>query len=413
MSKQVVIVGGGVIGLSNAYALIKAGASVTLVESDSEVAMGASFANGGQLSYRYVSPLADAGVPLQGLKWMGKEDSPLNFKLRASFKQWSWLLQFTAACTRRTNQVNGAHILRLSLLSQDMLNQWRTSGDIGDFHWRRSGKMIIHRDQASFEKASQSVDPEFQQVLNNRELCDLEPALIHIQDQLRGAIYAPADETADCHAFCVQLLAYLKQQPQFRLLTERQVTGFATAGERILGLETTSGRIEADEFIVAAGNGSVPLLAKLGIKVAVYPLKGYSLTLPFPEAAHVVPSISVTDYGHKIVYAKLGDELRVAAMVDIGYEDQGLRANRVAALKRTVRASFPKLGALDEATAWSGLRPSTPKGPPILGRTKYTNLWLNIGHGSLGFTLAAGSATVLTHLVTGAEAPISLTGLTG
>lgn len=413
MSKQVVVIGGGVIGLSNAYALIKAGQNVTLIESDSEVGMGASFANGGQLSYRYVSPLADAGVPLQGLKWMGRDDSPLNFKIRASLRQWSWLLQFTAACTKRTNQVNGAHILRLSLLSQQVLSSWRDGDDIGDFHWRRSGKMIIHRDQASFEKASLGVDPEFQQVLNNRDICDLEPSLTHIQDQLRGAIYAPNDETADCHAFCVQLLAYLKQQPQFRLLNEHQVSNFVLQGQRVVALETSKGLINADDFIVAAGNGSAPLLAKLGINVPVYPLKGYSLTLPFLPEANAVPSMSVTDYGHKIVYAKLGDELRIAAMVDIGYEDQGIRGNRIDALKRTVRASFPRVGTLDNATAWSGLRPSTPKGPPILGRTKYDNLWLNIGHGSLGFTLSAGSAAVLTALVSGAKAPISLTGLTG
>lgn len=412
MTKHVVVIGAGVIGLSTAYALIKAGQTVTLIESDSDVGMETSFANGGQLSYRYVSPLADAGVPLQGLRWMGKNDSPLNLRIDFTLQQLSWMTQFTLACNRTTNKINGAHLLRLSLLSQNVMNTWRTNGDIADFAWEKSGKLIIHREQSSFKKASETVDKEFQKVLNADEIVELEPALKNIQSQLVGAIYAPDDETADCYLFCKNILAYLSTQPQFTLCLEHSVKSFIKFGNAITGVETNQGTIQADDVVICAGNGSRELLKPLGINVPILGLKGYSLSVEYPQMAHIVPKLSVTDYGNKIVYAKLNDQLRIAAMVDIGYDKFGLRENRISALKSIIKKTFPNLPKIDEAETWCGLRPSTPKGPPMLGKTTHNNLWLNVGHGSLGFTLAAGSAEILTQLITQQRSPISLEGLT-
>ncbi|MDX7990881.1 D-amino acid dehydrogenase [Xenorhabdus littoralis] len=412
MKKHVVVIGAGVIGLSTAYALIKAGQIVTLLESESEVGMQTSFANGGQLSYRYVSPLADAGVPLQGLLWMGKDDSPLNLNIQCSLPQWSWLVQFTLACNRKTNKINGAHLLRLSLLSQETMNAWRSNGDINDFVWEKSGKLIIHRDKKSFQKACETIDNQFQQVLDAQEIVSLEPSLKNIQSQLIGAIYAPDDESADCYLFCKKLLQYLSTQPQFNLLLQHSVKSFIQDNNRIIGVATHQGTILADDIIVCAGNGSRELLQPLGINVPMLGLKGYSLSVPYPQQAHIVPKINVTDYGNKIVYVKLDKQLRIAAMVDIGYDKLGLRNNRITALKNIIKKTFPELPNLDDAETWSGLRPSTPKGPPILGKTDYANLWLNIGHGSLGFTLAAGSAVILSQLITEQTSPISLAGLT-
>lgn len=409
MKKHIAVIGGGVIGLSTAYALIKDGHQVTIIESNDKVGCQTSFANGGQLSYRYVAPLADAGVPFQALQWLGKAHSPLNFKLNMSPFQWSWLLQFLLVCNRKANITNGNHILRLSLYSQSIMSKWRD--EIDDFCWVKSGKMVIHRDEYAFKKAASGIDPEVQKVLNRADTITLEPSLAGIASELVGSIYTPDDETADCYKFCLALYKELEKSPNFKCLYECEVKEFITMAHKITAVETSGGRIEADDFVVAAGNGSTALFDMVGISVPVYPLKGYSLTLPFPKNNNVVPNMSVTDYANKIVYAKLGDQLRIAAMVDIGYQDVYIRKVRMDALKETVHKTFPDLEGVDTAQEWSGLRPSTPKGPPILGRTKYSNLWSNIGQGSLGFTLAAGSAMVISQLISHAKSPIALDGL--
>ena len=409
MKKHVVVIGGGVIGLSTAYALLQAGHKVTIVEANDKVGCQTSYANGGQLSYRYVAPLADAGVPLQALQWLGKAHSPLNFKLNFSPLQWSWLTKFLLACNRKDNIANGNHILRLSLFSQNVMTQWRDQLD--DFCWVKSGKMVIHRDQKAFKKASASIDPQVQKVLSREQTTEVEPALKGIESKLVGSIFTPDDETADCYKFCLALYKELQKNIDFECLYQHKVTDFFAEKNKITAIETNMKRIEADEFVVAAGNGSTQIFDMVGISVPLYPLKGYSLTLPFPNRAGVVPTISVTDYANKIVYAKLGDQLRIAAMVDIGYQNVDIRKERMDALKQTVKETFPALEGVNTAQEWSGSRPSTPKGPPILGATKYTNLWSNIGQGSLGFTLAAGSAMVIAQLIDQSKSPIDLTGL--
>lgn len=409
MSKHVVVIGGGVIGLSTAYALIQAGHRVTLIEANDQVACETSYANGGQLSYRYVAPLADAGVPFQALQWLGKAHSPLNFNLRFSPFQWSWLAQFLLACNRKDNINNGQHILRLSLFSQEIMSEWREQLD--DFSWVKSGKMVIHRDEKIFKKACSTVDPSVQHILSADQAVALEPSLTGIRSQLVGAIYTPDDETADCYKFCLALNNKLSQHASFNCLYQHKVEQFVIQNQRVHAVKTQHQTIEADEFVVAAGNNSTALLDMVGVSVPVYPLKGYSLTLPFPQQNNVVPSMSVTDYANKIVYAKLGDQLRIAAMVDIGYEHIKIREKRMKALKEIVAETFPHLSGIEQAQEWSGSRPSTPKGPPILGAAKYPNLWANVGQGSLGFTLAAGSAMVTTQLISQATSPISLKGL--
>lgn len=411
MKQRITIIGGGVIGLSLAYALIKEGVNVTVIDQEDGVGKGASFANGAQLSYRYVSPLADKGVPLQGLKWLGQNDSPLSLRLRFSLSQWQWLLKFTLACNKKTNSINGEHILRLSLLSQSILEDWRKQDHLDDFCWQQSGKMIIHRNENDFKAAANKIDPNFQTVLTPAEACQKEPSLQHIKSQLKGAIYAPQDETADAYLYCVALLNRLKTYNSFTLLTNTKVLAIHKKENRISHIATTKGDMEIDELVIASGNGTTDLLNPIKVKLPIYPLQGYSLTLAFPEESGIVPNASVTDYGHKTVYAKLGDRLRVAAMVDIGYKGEE-RESRIFALKKIVSETFPQLKGLDNAETWTGLRPSTPKGPPILGKTQYQNLWLNVGHGSLGFTLAAGSAVVLAALLLKKSSPIELRGLT-
>ena len=411
MERHVVVIGGGVIGLTTAYALIKQGQKVTLVERMDDVGLVTSFANGGQLSYRYVSPLADAGVPMHVFKWIGKPRSPLNLKLRFSLDQWKWLFQFLLACNAKTNKINGDHILRLSLFSQKIVTQWRESGELGNFDWVKTGKLVIYRDLNDFNKAKAGINKEFQKALTAKESVELEPSLGFIENKLAGSIFSPGDETADCYKFCCVLLEALKKHPNFTLKTSTHIDHVITQKDRITGVETNSGTVTGDDYVICTGNSSKDILARIGISVPIYPLKGYSLTLPYPEKPHIVPAISLTDYSNKILYAKLGDRLRLACMVDIGYEDAGIRQSRINAIKEIARETFNEFTTIDKAEEWTGLRPSTPKGPPILGKSKYQNLWLNVGHGSLGFTLSAGSATVLSHLITHQSSPIDLNGL--
>ena len=408
---RVAIIGGGVVGLTTAYALVKKGVEVELFEQRDAVAMETSFANGGQLSYRYVAPLADAGVPLQALGWMLKKDAPLRFQPRMNPDQWRWCLRFLLACRRSVNQSNGAHLLRLALYSQQILNDWRELDGLNDFAWRANGKLVIYRDSASFKKAAAGVNTgKPQRILNAQQCVEAEPALATLASQLQGGIFSPGDEVGDCHRFCQQLLQRLRSHANFTLHTGQTVNRLQLEHGKVQALSLTQGDVAVDHLVVAAGIGSAALLRPLGLKLPLYPLKGYSLTLPISDHT-TVPQTNVTDYDRKIVYARLDDQLRVAAMVDIGDWNTELDANRIASLRRQAQACFPHAGDYQTATAWAGLRPATPEGTPLIGRSGINNLWLNVGHGSLGFTLACGSAATLADLIDNEPAAISLAGL--
>ncbi|WP_417616145.1 D-amino acid dehydrogenase [Oceanisphaera sp.] len=408
---RVAIIGGGVIGLTTAYALINKGHSVDLFEQHDAVGMATSFANGGQLSYRYVSPLADAGVPWQALGWMFKKDSPLRFRPRMSISQWRWCLDFLLACRTSVNQANTAHLLRLALHSQAVLHDWQAQFGLTDFAWRANGKLVIYRDSHHFSHAAgKVVESSMQQVLTPQECVETEPSLVDLAPQLQGGIFSPGDEVGDCHRFCRQLLQQLSAHPNFRLHTGQTVQKLVVENGQIRGLRLNNDEVAVDHLVMAAGMGSVGLLKSVGVKVPLYPLKGYSLTLPVQDHA-TIPQTNVTDYDRKIVYARLDDQLRVAAMVDIGNASTELDADRIASLRRQAQLSFPRAGDYQQAQAWAGLRPTTPQGTPLLGRSGIKNLWLNLGHGSLGFTLACGSASSLAHLISQEPAEITLTGL--
>ena len=429
---RIAIIGGGVIGLTTAFALLAKGHGVDLFEQESDVAQATSFANGGQLSYRYVSPLADAGVPLQALSWMFKADAPLRFRPRLSLQQWQWCARFLLACRQSVNSRNGAHLLRLALYSQSVLHDWQDQG-ITDFSWRANGKLVIYRNDKNFRHAAEKItESATQQVLDAKACVAAEPALAHLAHQLQGGIFSAGDEVGDCQLFCQQLLVRLQQNPNFTLHTGQRITGLIKAQSRVRALQLenslSQGRqaqgsqaqareFTVDQLVVAAGMGSRRLLNNIDIKVPLYPLTGYSLTLPLADIS-TVPNTNVTDYDRKVVYARLDQQLRVAAMVDIGGKDTGrdqatIDAQRIASLRQLAQASFPDAGDFAQATPWAGLRPATPEGTPIIGASSINNLWLNLGHGSLGFTLACGSAEVLAHLINKETSPIALTGLQG
>lgn len=408
---RVAIIGGGVIGLTTAFALINKGHEVDLFEQHDAVGMATSFANGGQLSYRYVSPLADAGVPWQALGWMLKKDSPLRFRPRMSITQWRWCLDFLLACRASVNQTNTAHLLRLALHSQAVLHNWQARFGLKDFAWRANGKLVIYRDGSHFSHAASKITgSSSQKVLTARQCVNAEPSLVDLAPQLQGGIFSPGDEVGDCHLFCRQLLQQLNAHPHFTLHTSTSVQKLVVENGQVRGLVLNNDEVAVEHLVVAAGMGSLGLLNSVGVKVPLYPLKGYSLTLPIQDNASV-PQTNVTDYDRKIVYARLGEQLRVAAMVDIGNASTELDAGRIASLRQQAQASFPRAGDYQQAEAWAGLRPTTPQGTPLLGESGIKNLWLNLGHGSLGFTLACGSASSLANVIDNQPPEIALTGL--
>ena len=407
MAQRVCIIGGGVIGLATAYALVRDGFEVTVVEARQSLGSETSFANGGQLSYRYVAPLADAGVPLQAIGWMLRGDSPLKLRPRLDPAQWRWMASFLAACRTSVNRKNAAHLLRLALFSQSTLKRWREDDGLVGFNWRRNGKLVTFRNTASFDHARKSLaDPQQQQVLSATECAQLEPALTDAP--FVGAIYTPDEEVGDCHGFCQQLAARLKASGRCEFRFGQAVTGIRHSHGAVTAIELGDETLPVEQLVIAAGHRS-SLLALPGLHLPLYPLKGYSLTVPIGNG-HRAPDVSITDYDRKIVYARIGEQLRVAAMVDIVGFDPAVDPERLALIKRQARDTFPDAGNYDAAVEWAGMRPATPTGVPLLGATAYRNLWLNLGHGALGFTLACGSGQLLSELIGQQRTSIDLHG---
>ena len=408
-----IVLGAGVVGLTTAWYLQADGHQVTVIERNDDVARETSFANGGQLSYSYVAPLAGPGVLSKLPKWLLRQDSPIHFRPRIDLQQWRWLLQFVRACTHRQSGMSTRRLLSLSFFSRDLMDELLACEPDLRFDHANAGKLVVYRTSDSFDAARRLLDYQRslgceQEALDADACIKKEPALVHLAGQLRGGIFTGSEDSGDCYQFCVGMM---------RLLRRRGVAfRFGTAVTR---LRRTSGRqvtacvgdedLEADHIVIATGASSVPLLRTLGIHVPLYPLKGYSLTAPL-DAGAIAPRISITDYDCKMVYARLGDRLRIAGMADITGRRADVDPRRVATLRAMAATMFPGAADFDKAVVWCGLRPATPKGLPIIDRTSFENLWLNIGQGALGFTLALASGRLIGDLVSRREPAISLDG---
>ncbi len=405
--QQVIVIGGGVIGLTSAWWLLEAGFGVTLVEREAAVGAGASHSNGGQLSYRYVAPFADQGVPLKALQWLFQPDGPMRFKPELDLRQWRWLAQFLAHCRADISRKTTERLLALGELSRQSLVQLELVLPKEEFAWREAGKLVVYRSRKIFDATVARGGADLGQVMSPAECVALEPALAAGQGVLAGGIYNRGEAVADCHAFCQALLARLDAHPRFGGVVHAEMRGFIEAQGRISGMETGDGLLAADAYVLAAGIRSRDLAATAGIYLPLYPVKGYSLTAPI-RPSDLAPQVSVTDFERKVLYARIGDKLRVAAMADIVGESLHLDPRRIAGLTAQVRTMMPRAADYGNVTAWAGLRPATPSGMPIIGPTQYDKLWLNVGHGGLGFTFACGSARILADLMRGRPAPIAI-----
>jgi len=395
MKHKVTVIGGGVIGLATAYALVREGQSVELIEARDSLASATSFANGGGLFFHHVAPLADAGVPWQALGWLLQGDSPLRLRLRLDPAQWRWLMAFMGACRRSVNRRNGAQLLELALHSQATLAHWRENDGLTDFAWRRNGKLVAFRSERAFARGREHVDTANQQVLDGTDLRALEPTLAEVP--FIGGVLTPDEEVADCHRFCERLAERLRACGQCRFLLGRPVTRLLAHADQVVALQVGEARVDVQRLVLCAGHRSAGL-GLPGMHLPVYPLKGYSLTAPIAPK-HRAPEVSITDYERKIVYARLDSQLRVAAMVDIVGFDESVDARRLQSMRRLALETLPNAADYGQAVEWAGMRPATPTGVPIIGATAYRNLWVNLGHGALGFTLACGSAERLARMM--------------
>ncbi|WP_229425346.1 FAD-dependent oxidoreductase [Massilia sp. Se16.2.3] len=274
-----------------------------------------------------------------------------------------------------------------------------------DFAWRDAGKLVVYRSAKVFDAAARKANGGA--IWSAAECAEREPAPGAARHLLAGGIHNAGEAVADCHAFCTALAARIGAHPRFRGFIQAEVVNIAATGGRVVGLDTTAGAIGGDAFVLAAGIESRHLAAHLGVKLPLYPLKGYSLTAPI-RTTDTAPQISVTDFERKVLYARIGDKLRVAAMVDMVGEDLRLNPKRIGSLTRQVQETMPHAADYSQVSAWAGLRPATPNSAPIIGASPLSNLWLNVGHGPLGFTFAAGSARILTDLMLGKAPPFAL-----
>ena len=425
---RALIIGAGVTGLATAHYLAADGHEVTVIDENLGPALGASFANGGQLSYSYVAPLAGPGVLPKVPPWLLRRDAPLRFKPTLDPEQWRWLIAFVLACNRDQSNITTRRLLALSFHSRGLMHEFRATpeGRALDFGYATNGKLVVYSDRAEFEGARDRLGYQrelgcMQDALEPDACRTLEPALADPQSNLAvrmvGAIHTPSEEVGDCYQFCAGLERQL-QARGVRFLYGQKVKGLAVKyhGGPIDGVLTGHGYESGDAIILASGSSSAKLVAKLGLRLPVYPLKGYSITAPGGTG---MPAISITDAKKKIVYAPLhgpgGARLRIAGMADIVGHDPAINPERLDQLILEAKTAFPHAArtyARDKIEAWAGLRPATPRGTPILGPTPIPKLFVNIGQGALGWTLALGSGQVVADLLAGRTPKIPLDGMT-
>jgi D-amino-acid dehydrogenase len=415
---KILVLGAGVVGTTTAYYLNGLGCDVTVVERQAAPAAETSFANGGQVSVSHAEPWANPGAPLKVLRWLAREDAPLLFRLRADMRQWLWGLAFLRECTPQRTRRNIEQIVRLGIFSRDKLQRLRRDTGI-EYDQRERGILHFYTDSREFEAArapaAQMSDLGCERrIVSADEAVAIEPALRACRARLAGATYTSADESGDAHRFTTGL-AKICAGAGVRFAFGHEVKALRAAGGRIEHVEATDAdgrfvRLQADAYVLAAGSFSPLLAAPLGVRLNIYPAKGYSITLPVADPARAY-EVSLTDDEYKLVYSRLGERLRIAGTAELNGYDRSLNPVRCAAIVKRVEALFPGAGDTTKVEAWSGLRPATPSNVPYIGRSAIPNLYLNTGHGTLGWTHACGSACVLSDLLSGRRPELDFANL--
>jgi D-amino-acid dehydrogenase len=405
---KVIVLGAGLLGVTSAYFLRQQGHDVTVIDRQASPAAETSFANGGQISVSHAEPWANPGAPLKVLKWLGKEDAPLLFRIRADMRQWLWGLQFLRECTPARTRYNIEQIVRLGTYSRDTLQQLRRDIDI-TYDEQTQGILHFYTSQKEFDGAE---GPAAQmralgcdrRVISADEAVKLEPALRHIRPQLAGATYTAEDESGDANSFARELVKRCEAEG-VRFLMSHTVTALRAAGGQLDHVEATDSegrflRLRADAYVLAMGSLSPLYVQPLGISLPIYPAKGYSVTMPVKDAS-MAHKVSLTDDEYKLVFSRLGDRLRIAGTAEFNGYDRDLNRMRCEAIVKRVEQLFPGAGDSEQAQFWTGLRPATPSNVPIIGRSKLPNLYLNTGHGTLGWTHSCGSGKSIARIVSG------------
>jgi D-amino-acid dehydrogenase len=395
--------GAGVVGVTTAYYLASSGHEVTVVDRQAEPALETSFANAGEVSPGYASPWAGPGVPVKAIKWLLMKHGPLVIRPRLDPAMFAWLVKMLRNCTSARYAVNKSRMIPLAEYSRDCLRALRTETAI-KYDERSRGTLQLFRAQAQLDHTADDIAVLKQygvpyEILDRDGCVGAEPALAAVKHRIAGGLRLPQDETGDCHMFTQALAARAAELGvQFRLKT--MIERLTSDASLITGVATSAGVLRADAYVMALGSWSPRLLGPLGISIPVYPVKGYSITVPItdPDAA---PVSTVMDESYKVAITRLGDRIRVGGTAEVsGYSSQ-LHPARRATLDHSLTDLFPRGGDTAKATFWSGLRPMTPDGPPVIGATRYQNLHLNTGHGTLGWTMACGSGRVLADLLSG------------
>ncbi len=408
---KVIVLGAGLLGVTSAYFLRQQGHEVTVVDRQASPAAETSFANGGQISVSHAEPWANPGAPLKVLKWLGKEDAPLLFRIRADMRQWLWGLQFMRECTPARTRHNIAQIVRLGTYSRDTLQALRR--DIGiAYDERTQGILHFYTSQKEFDGAEAPAAQMRElgcdrRVISADDAVKLEPALRHIRPQLAGATYTAEDESGDANLFARELVARC-QADGVEFLMSHTVTALRAAVAVIDHVEATDAegrfqRLHGDAYVLAMGSLSPLYAAPLGIRLPIYPAKGYSVTMPVKDAT-MAHQVSLTDDEYKLVFSRLGNRLRIAGTAELNGYDRDLNRVRCEAIVRRTEALFPGAGDSSQAQFWTGLRPATPSNVPIIGQSSIANLYLNTGHGTLGWTHSCGSGKSLARIISG-QAP--------